>query len=58
MGTDIDTKYTKKVSMVYFWNAFLPLLIFCVVGFILFVIMKTPDLPEIASSVAVPKINK
>jgi hypothetical protein len=46
MSGNIDRKYTKKVSMVYFWNAFLPLLIFCVVGFILFVIMKTPDLPD------------
>jgi hypothetical protein len=40
---NMDGKRKKTVSSTFFWNAFLPILLFVVVGGILFFVMMTPD---------------
>lgn len=40
---NLDGKRKKTVNTTYFWNAFLPILLFMIVGGILFFVMKTPD---------------
>lgn len=40
---NMDGKRKKTVSSTFFWNGFLPILLFVVVGGILFFVMMTPD---------------